>query len=175
MRCYLIPLLLAVSQCATALALRGVDIGELCTRAINIEQRSGAKPIGDINHLLTMHIVVFDTNPGGLESERHFYRCSKESGRIDSYFIDITAGSYEQVRVLYRAQRAAIRTLVGKPSFDTDSLNFLQQWFYSWRVRQLYMGPDSSTWNIGNGYAVTLVESNVDGKSWKVSASVHHR
>ncbi len=158
-----------------ALALRGVDIGELCARAVDIEQRSGAKPTTDINHMLAMHMVVFDTNPGGSESERHFYSCSKESGRITSYFIEIAAGSFERARALYLTQKGSIRTLIGKPSFDTDSLNFLQQWFYSWRMRQLSMGPDLSTWNIENGQTVILKENDFDGKSWKVSASVNHR
>jgi hypothetical protein len=139
----LVLALLLLPDLATALDLRGVELGDSCDKAEHVEAQLGSTPKYEIASMRSAGILAFEDTISPSVPVEILYNCSDQPGIVSHYSIAVTSqDEASALRALDTARDKVIAKL-GPPSSDSDSLPSPQKEEYRrlservWIVRTL--------------------------------------
>jgi hypothetical protein len=140
----LVLALLVLPDLATALDLRGVEPGDSCYKAEQVEAQLGSTPKYEIASMRRDGILGFEdaSSAPGAPIEI-LYNCSDQPGVVSHYSIAVTVRDEASALRALDAARDKVIAQVGQPSFDSDALPSRQKEEYKrlservWIVRGL--------------------------------------
>jgi hypothetical protein len=166
-------MILAIDSILLAFTLRGVNVGDSCRHAADVELASGARPMLDIERMLTADLMAFDDTLTPGEQELVMYGCSQEAGTVSSITISSEAGSAPQALHLYRAKKAGLKATLGTPAFDTDILSEGQRARIKDLTAGLFLNGAVTSWNLqGHLILQLLIAKHPHGETWDVKTSI---
>jgi hypothetical protein len=166
-------LIFSIHGLLLAFTLRGVNIGDSCRHAADVEVASGAHPVLGIERMLTMDLLAFDDTTTSGEQDRISYSCSHELGTVNSITISSHAGTAQQAKDLFKVKKASLVGSVGMPDYDTDNLSDAQRARINALAAGLLLGDTAASWNLGDHLILQLlIAKHPQGETWDVTISM---
>jgi hypothetical protein len=172
MRIAIALLLLALQVPASALDFRGVQLGQSCYQAVEVELSLGTKPLYAIDLMTNHGFVVFEDQSIAGQRGRLTYKCTQALGTITRYSIEIETRSEARARAIYADAKAAALARLGAPEFDSDAPDLKE------RSRQAQLDglmpfDAVANWNPAEHQHVSVaLEKLSDDEEWRVSTMV---
>jgi hypothetical protein len=112
---------LASPAVSLAVEFRGVEIGDTCRQAAEVEAKLGTQPQQEVASMVDFNVVIFEDASIAGQHSKFIYNCTKNPGIVSRYSIDIRTRDESRARELYAAAKAAAVARLGAPQFDSDS------------------------------------------------------
>jgi hypothetical protein len=166
---------LAVFSVCPAIALafdfRGVEIGETCRHAAQVETSLGTRPHQDVESMIEFGAVLFEDESIAGQHARYLYSCRQTPGVISRYSINIKTRSESLAWEIYAAAKAAAISRLGVPPADSAAPDATA------RLRQLRVDGVSWTyafanWNSVEHQTVILTIEKPDDGEWSIDTIV---
>jgi hypothetical protein len=166
-------MILAIDTLLLAFTLRGVNVGDSCRHAADVEVASGAHPALDIERMLAGDLLAFDDTVTAGEQELIMYSCTHDAGTVSSITISSEAGSASQALHLYNDKKAALKATLGAPEFDTDNLSKAQRARVSDLTAGLFLNGSVTSWKLQDHLILQLlIAKHPHGETWDVKTSI---
>jgi hypothetical protein len=149
--------------------LRGVELGDPCRNAAEVETRRGAVPKGDVGQMLARKLLLFeDVGAGGKHAEI-LYRCSGPNGSVLSHSIVVSIASEAPARAAYARAKARLEARLGTPSNDSEQLTLPQRMGF-WRAHsQAFSAEEIVEWNnVPQERVSVALRKPRDARDWQV-------
>jgi len=118
MRIAVAILLISLHIPASAFDSRGVQIGQSCRHAAELELSLGTMPRQEVESMISRGIMAFEDRSIAGQYAQYLYSCSQTSGLITRYSIDVRTDSESRARAIYAEARATGVARLGVPDFD---------------------------------------------------------
>jgi hypothetical protein len=118
MRIAVAILLISLHIPAWAFDSRGVQIGQSCRHAAELEISLGTMPRQEVESMISRGIMAFEDRRIAGQYAQYLYGCNQTSGLITRYSIDVRTDSESRARAIYAEARAAGVARLGAPEVD---------------------------------------------------------
>lgn len=175
MRIAIVALLLAPQMPALAVDFRGVQIGQSCRKATEVELSLGTKPRHEIELMISQGIVVFEDQSIAGQHAQLLYSCTQTPGIISRYSIDIRTRSEPRAWGIYADAKAAAVSRLGVPQFDSEAPEAKE------KLRQLRRNGLTGNHAVANWTTVenqrvsVMIEKLPDDGEWSVATIVSEK
>jgi hypothetical protein len=113
--------LIAAQVVASAVDFRGVQIGESCRHAVDVEVTLGTQPQLEIESMLGQGILAFEDRSIAGQYTRFMYSCTEKPGIISRYSINVKTRSASRAWEIYAAAKAEVVARLGIPTSDSNT------------------------------------------------------
>jgi hypothetical protein len=170
MRTVFFTVLLATLAAASAADSRGVQIGESCRHAAEVEVSLGTQPQQEIESMLSQGIVAFVDRSVAGQYTRFMYSCTETPGTISRYSIIVNTRSESRAWDIYAAAKAEAVARLGIPTSDTNTPQATER-LKELRRQGLTSMRQVATWTSAEHQNVTL-DIEFDDDEWSIATIV---
>lgn len=121
MRAVIVTVLLATQVVASAADFRGVEIGQSCRHAAEVELSLGSQPQQEIKSMIDHGIVAFEDRSIAGQYTRFLYSCTESAGTISHYSIDVRTRNESRAWQVYGDAKVAAVARLGIPTSDSKT------------------------------------------------------
>jgi hypothetical protein len=172
MRIVYLAVLSASSAAAWAVDFRGVELGETCRQAAQVETSLGTQPHQDVESMIEYNIVMFEDHSTAGQHARFLYSCRQNPGLISRYSMDIRTRSEPLAWELYAAAKAAAISRLGIPPEDSASPDATAR-LGQLRAKGLTSEYAFSNWkSVAHQSVFVTIEKAPEDEEWSISTIV---
>ena len=172
MRIICLAVFCALPAAASAVDFRGVELGDTCRHAAQVETTLGTQPRQDVDSMVDYNVVIFDDESIAGQHSQFFYGCRQLPGIITSYSITVRTRSEPTAWQIYAAAKAAAVSRLGAPSADSATPDATAR-LSELRARDVTWTYAFANWNsVENQRVVVTIEKQPDDDGWSVATIV---
>jgi hypothetical protein len=175
MRIVVFAALLANVTPVPAVDLRGVELGQPCRHAAEVELSLGAQPRSDIGSMLEFGVLAFEDQSIAGRHAQYLYSCTQPDRLVSRYSITIRTRSEAEARAAYAEAKGAVEQRLGIPNYDSESAAELEK-MQSLCRQGLFCFYALANWTSARDQSVSIgLEKDPDNPDWTVSTSVFRK
>jgi hypothetical protein len=172
MRAIWLAVLCVSPGAAFAVDFRGVELGDTCRHAAQVETSLGTRPREDVESMVAYNVVSFEDDSIAGQHSQFLYGCRKRPGIITSYSITTRTRSEPLAWQIYAAAKAAAVSRLGVPSADSATPDATAQ-LSRLRARDITATYAFANWNsVEHQSVVVTIEKPPDDAGWSISTIV---